>query len=70
MIQSSGGTGDSCEFPNYLAYLLPPAFQFPRQIFFSLLPEKLGRASAEFRIIRQPIERTPPQKIRAKRVFR
>jgi hypothetical protein len=49
--------------------LLASEFQFPRQIFFSLLPQELGRALAEFRVIGQPIERIPPQKIRANRVF-
>ena len=49
--------------------LLPPGFHFPRQILLSLLAQELGRALAEFRIVRQPIERILPQKIRADRVF-
>jgi hypothetical protein len=40
-------------------------FYPPRQILFSLLAQEFGRALAEFRIVRQPIERIPPQKIRA-----
>jgi hypothetical protein len=56
-------------FANYLACLLPPHFHFPRQILFSLLAQELGSALAEFRIVRQSIERIPSQKIRADRVF-
>ena len=37
----------------------------PRQILLSLLAQELHRALAEFGIVRQPIERIPPQKIRA-----
>ena len=66
-----GGAGDSemVHFGNYLACLLPLAFQFARQILLSLLAQELGRALAEFRIVRQSIERIPPQKIRTDLVF-
>jgi hypothetical protein len=43
--------------------LIAPNFHFPRQILFSLLAQKFGHALAEPRIVRQPIERIPPQKI-------
>src|SRR5262245_31802914 len=36
---------------------------------FSLLAQELGRTLTEFRVVRQPIERIPPQRIRADRVF-
>jgi len=49
--------------------LLSPDFRFPRQIFFSLLVQELGRTLAELRIVRQSIERILPQKIRSHRVF-
>jgi len=58
-----------CDFGNYFACLFPPDFHFSRQILFSLLAQEFGRALAKFRIVRQSIERIPPQKIRFDRVF-
>ena len=71
MIQSWQEQGDSeiVIWEINLACLLPPDFHFPPQILFTLLAQELGRALAEFRIVRQPIEGIPPQKIRAERVF-
>ena len=51
-------------FGNYFVCLLSLDFHFPRQILFSLLAQELGRALAEFPIVRQSIDRIPPQKIR------
>jgi hypothetical protein len=59
-----------CDFGNYVACLLPSGFHFPRQILFSLVAQELGRALAEFRIVRQPIERILPQKIRSQWISR
>ena len=47
-------------FGNYFACLLPPNFPFPGQILFSLFAQEFGRALAEFRIVRQSIERVIP----------
>jgi hypothetical protein len=44
-------------------------FHFSHQILFSVFAKEFGRALAEFRIVRQPIEGIPPQKIGADRVF-
>src|SRR6266481_7659741 len=37
-------------------HLILQLFHFPRQIFFSLLAQELGRALAEFRIVWQSID--------------
>jgi hypothetical protein len=37
---------------NYLAYLLPPRFHFPRQFLLALLAQELGCPVEEFRIVR------------------
>jgi hypothetical protein len=64
-----GGAG-ACHFGNYLACLLPPGFHFSREILFSLLAQELGRALAEFRIVRQPIERILARNLRVSGLHR